>query len=399
MAAQRVLVINCGSSSLKFAIVDSGSGKTLIDGLAENINGEHPSLSWKIADNSSQQALVNASYNAALTAIHDVLSQHPDIASTISAVGHRVVHGGEAFQSAILIDEAVLQGITQCVPLAPLHNPANLEGIQAAKKLYPNLPHVAVFDTAFHQSLPDYAYTYAVPYEWYRDLGVRRYGFHGTSHRYVTQQAAKQLHLPYENAAFVSAHLGNGCSASAVLNGKSIDTSMGMTPLEGLVMGTRCGDLDPSLHAYLCEQLGLSINELTETLNKKSGLLGLSGTSFDMRTLESESHQGHLRAILAIEIFSYRLAKTIAALAVPLKKLDALVFTGGIGENSTLIRRKVLSWLSLLNFQIDIDRNAAHGAESSGLITSDSSTAALVIKTDEQLAIARETEEVLCHTS
>ncbi len=399
MTAQRVLVINCGSSSLKFAIVDPSSGETLVDGLAENINGNNASLSWKIGQQSSKQSLAKATYSVTLKAINDVLSQHQDIVDSISSVGHRVVHGGEAFQAATLIDKKVLEGITQCAPLAPLHNPANLEGIQVAKKLYPTLPHVAVFDTAFHQTLPDYAYTYALPYEWYQNHGVRRYGFHGTSHRYVTQQAAKQLQLNYQHAAFVSAHLGNGCSATAVLNGNSIDTSMGMTPLEGLVMGTRCGDIDPSLHAYLCAQLGLSINEVTAILNKKSGLLGLSGTSFDMRTLEHDYHQGHQRAKLAIEIFCYRLAKTIGGLAMPLRKLDALIFTGGIGENSTFIRRKVLSWLHLLNVHLEVERNANHGATTQGIITSDESTVAMVIKTDEQLAIAQETQEVLCHIS
>jgi acetate kinase len=312
----------------------------------------------------------------------------------VSSVGHRVVHGGEAFKQATRITPEVIAQIEACVPLAPLHNPANLLGICGAMEVFPDLPHVAVFDTAFHQTMPQVAYRYALPEKLYREHGVRRYGFHGTSHQYVTQKAAEMLGIQLVKSCFISAHLGNGCSLAAVRGGQSLDTSMGLTPLEGLVMGTRSGDLDPGIHAFLAENLKLSLVQVTDLLNKQSGLLGLSGLSNDMRELERAAALGHAGATLAIEVFCYRLAKYIAALSVPLGRIDALVFTGGIGENSANVRAKVLGQLGVLGFRLDAAENGLKVGGQAGVI-SVGRPVAMVVGTNEELMIAHECQKLL----
>jgi acetate kinase len=387
-----VLVLNCGSSSLKFALVDPPSRVTLLSGLAERLFEPEASLTVRDADKTVTK-LESQGHEAALQGILNALETRG--ITNISSVGHRVVHGGERFKRAARITPEVLAGIEACVPLAPLHNPANLLGIHGAMKSFPNLEHVAVFDTAFHQTMPERAYRYAIPNQLYLEHGVRRYGFHGTSHQFVTAQAAKILGVPLERSAFVSAHLGNGCSLAAVLNGRSVDTSMGLTPLEGLVMGTRSGDVDPGLHGFLGTQLGLSLEKITSVLNRESGLLGLSGLSNDCRELQEAAQNGHEGAQLALEVFCYRLAKGIAAMSVALGKLDALIFTGGIGENSVFVRAKTLESLGVLGLHLDAPRNALAVGGKSGKISEDGRSVALVVPTNEELMIALETQEVL----
>jgi len=324
-----------------------------------------------------------------------VLDETGHLGDGLVAVGHRVVHGAEYFRDSQVVTDDVLDKIEACSHLAPLHNPANVLGLRVARKVFPDLPHVVVFDTAFHQSMPPRAYLYAVPYELYTEYGVRRYGFHGSSHRFVVRQAASLLGRPLEETALVSAHLGNGCSAVSALGGRSVDTTMGLTPLEGLVMGTRSGDVDPSLHAYLAGRTGWDLERITTLFNKESGLLGLSGLSNDMRTLLDASAEGHERAQLAVEVFCYRLAKAVAAMAVPLGRLDALIFTGGIGEHAPGIRARVVELLGILGLELDADRNADHGRASGGRITGDRGPAALVVPTDEELMIAQDAVDLI----
>ncbi|GGJ32351.1 acetate kinase [Deinococcus roseus] len=388
------LVINCGSSSLKFALIRLSSQETLLSGLAEKLFEAEPVLTVKSAAGKQVVKLSEQGHAEAMRGILGVL-QEQDLLSQVSSVGHRVVHGGEFFKSATRIDAAVVQAIRDCIPLAPLHNPANLLGIEEAMKAFPDLPHVAIFDTAFHQTMPEQAYRYALPDNLYQEHGVRRYGFHGTSHQYVTQQAAKLLGKPLEDTCLVSAHLGNGCSITAVKGGQSVDTSMGMTPLEGLVMGTRSGDLDPNIHLFLSQTLGWTLEQVTNVLNKKSGLLGISGLSNDCRELEEAKNQGHAGATLALEVFCYRLAKYVAAMAVPLGRVDALIFTGGIGENSRFVREKTLSHLGILGFHLDPEKNAGMVGGQSGPITREGGPVALVVGTNEERMIALQTREVL----
>lgn len=339
-------------------------------------------------------SLAGGSYPEAFAALLSELDAL-GVRGQVGAVGHRAVHGGEQFNSPVLITPEVLDAIKACVPLAPLHNPANIAGIEAAQAAFPGLPHVAVFDTAFHQTMPEVAYRYAVPEGWYTQHGVRKYGFHGTSHAFVAQEAARMLGKPLADLNLITAHLGNGCSATAVRGGVSVDSSMGLTPLEGLVMGTRSGDVDPGLHDYIARQAGLTLTQVTDALNKKSGLLGLSGLTNDLRELEEAAAKGHTGAKLAIDVFTYRLAKTIAALSVPLGRLHALVFTGGIGENSAPIRAGTLEQLNILNFTVDATANTRAVRGQGGLITTPGSTPALVVNTNEELMIARETQEVV----
>ncbi|MEN9402843.1 MAG: hypothetical protein RL091_1546, partial [Verrucomicrobiota bacterium] len=296
---------------------------------------------------------------------------------------------------SVLIDAGVLAGIERCCALAPLHNPANLAGIRAAQKMFPGTPQVAVFDTAFHQTIPRHAFLYAVPYNWYETDGVRRYGFHGTSHRYVAGEAARRLNQPLTSLGLITAHLGNGCSAAAVEGGRCVDTTMGLSPLEGLVMGTRSGDVDPSLHEFMAAQRGWSLERIMRALNRESGLLGLSGLSNDMRTLVEAAAGGHERAQLAIDVFAYRLAKSISALSAALTRLDAIVFTGGIGEHSKVIRARTAANLGILGVQLDPALNEVHGGPASGRISREGSRVCLVVPTNEELMIARETLAVL----
>jgi acetate kinase len=388
------LVLNCGSSSLKFALIDHSRQTTLVSGLAEKLFEREPRLWVQEGQNSQNVTLPGQGHTVAMRGILRALEQC-GLLGEVEQVGHRVVHGGERFKQAARITPEVIEQIEACVPLAPLHNPANLLGIRAAMEAFPHLPQVAVFDTSFHQTMPTHAYRYAVPEDWYTQHGVRRYGFHGTSHAYVTHEAARILDIPLENSRFVSAHLGNGCSVAAVKGGKSLDTSMGLTPLEGLVMGTRSGDLDPGIHAHLAKNLNLDLSEITELLNKKSGLLGLSGLSNDMRELERAAAEGHTAASLALEVFCYRLAKYVAAMCVPLSGIDALIFTGGIGENSSYVRARVLGRLAWLGLGASAEQNRSLVGGKMGLISQGTRPAALVVKTNEELMIARETHKVM----
>jgi acetate kinase len=393
-SAHPILVINNGSSSLKFAVLDAKSETLLSSGLAERIGTEQGSLKMTDLDQEKhQEKLALADHRAALLRVIEILSGKGRF--ECKAIGHRVAHGGEYFREPVLVTDSVLHKIEELGALAPLHNPANALGIRVAADIFPGKPQVAVFDTSFHQTLPPYAFHYAIPYELYEKYRVRRYGFHGTSHHYVTMEAARRLGKPYDQMQFISAHLGNGCSATAVKNGKSVDTTMGLTPLEGLVMGTRSGDVDPSLLLFLQEHEGWRLVEIIEILTRKSGLLGVSGVSHDMRSVVAAADDGNARAKLAIDLFCYRLGRGILGLASSLSSLDALIFTGGIGENSALIRSKVVSHLAILNAEIDPKLNEENGKQSNGRITTGFGLLCLVIPTNEELMIARETDRLI----
>jgi acetate kinase len=389
-----MLVINCGSSSAKFAVIDSSDGRELISGIAQRLGSPHASLDWQHQGNQKSQPLPRADHDFALRAVVDLLMS-ADLADTLGGVGHRVVHGGAAFSRSRPITHAVLLKIEECIPLGPLHNPPNLLGIRVAQELFPELPQVAVFDTAFHQTVPPKAYTYPVPYDWFERHQVRRYGFHGTSHRFVAQRALALLGLPPGDHTLITAHLGNGCSCTAVRNGKSVDTTMGLTPLEGVMMGTRSGSVDPALIGHMGTALGEPGQQIIDALNKKSGLLGVSGLSNDMRTVQQAAEAGHERAQLAIEMFCYVLAKALAGLVVPLGRLDALVFTGGIGENAVSVRASVVEQLGFLGLALDPAANAVHGQGRGGRISRDSGPAVLVVPTNEELMIAQDTAEIV----
>ncbi|MCL1090463.1 acetate kinase [Shewanella profunda] len=397
MSNKLVLVLNCGSSSLKFAVIDAQTGDDQISGLAECFGLEDSRIKWKINGEKQEAALgaFTAHREAVEFIVNKILAGQPELAAQIQAVGHRIVHGGEKFTRSVIIDDSVIAGIEDCASLAPLHNPAHLIGIRAAMASFPKLPQVAVFDTAFHQSMPDRAYVYALPYKLYREHGIRRYGMHGTSHLFVSREAAKMLNKPLAETNVICAHLGNGASVTAVKGGKSVDTSMGLTPLEGLVMGTRCGDIDPSIIYHLVHQLGYTLEEVNNLMNKQSGLLGISELTNDCRGIEEGYADGHKGATLALEIFCYRLAKYIASYTVPLGRLDAIVFTGGIGENSNLIREKVLNLLEIFNFHVDSERNKAARFGKKGIITQDNSTIAMVIPTNEEWVIAEDSIKLI----
>jgi acetate kinase len=385
-----ILVINSGSSSLKFSILDPETETVFASGIAERLTTAGGAL--KLVDPSGaahQEPIPHADHRDALLRIIEFLGIGESI--KIKAIGHRVVHGGEDFSRPVIVTESILKRIEELADLAPLHNPASAQGIRVARELFPDKQQVAVFDTAFHQTLPPHAFHYAVPYEYYEKFRIRRYGFHGTSHHFVTLKAAKQLGKPIEKTEFISAHLGNGCSATAVKHGHSVDTTMGLTPLEGLMMGTRSGDVDPSLHLYLQQKEGSSLEEITEMLTRKSGLLGVSGISHDMRLIVASAEGGNTRARLAIDLFCYRLARAILGLAAALSSIDALIFTGGIGENNAAVRAQVLGYLKILHPELDPKLNESHGMEAGGRITNRSGLLCLVIPTNEELMIARET--------
>ena len=389
MKQYAILVINSGSSSVKFQVIEPASKKTLIKGLLENIRTDRCYLTSSLG----QKALPFAGYEEAIKEVCALIKGN---LSSLIGIGHRIVHGGERFFQSTLIDDEVMRSIENLKELAPLHQEAHIAGIKALKKEFPGLPHVAVLDTAFHQSMPKRAFLYAIPEKFYEKYHVRRYGFHGTSHRYVLSQASKYFEEKQTSQAFVSAHLGNGCSVCASLDGKSVDTSMGMTPLEGLVMGQRSGDLDPSIIGYLSEKEQRPPAELITILNNRSGLLALSKVGADMRLIEEEAQKGNQSAALAIEIFCYRLAKYIGSYLVPLQKIDGLIFTGGIGENSELIREKVVNMLGFLNLSIDTSRNKVHGKNSNGIISVEGQRPlVMVIPTNEELLIALDTEKVI----
>ncbi len=396
MKKNLILVLNCGSSSLKFSLIKPENGETLLSGLAERLLSEQASIKIKYRGQSKQSSLSSPfDHQTAIMSLVDTLALY-EFNLQIFAIGHRVVHGGESYCTPTLINDDVKQTIDDLSRLAPLHNPANLMGINAAQTVFPDLPQVAIFDTAFHQSMPEKAYIYGIPYALYKEHGIRRYGFHGTSHYFVTQEAAKLVNRSSNESSFISAHLGNGCSVSAIKNGKCVDTSLGLTPLEGVMMGTRSGDLDPGIIFHLVNQLGYSIEQVNHMLNKESGLLGISGLSNDCREIEEAwLKDKNLRAKLALDVFCYRIAKSIASFSASLTSLDALIFTGGIGENSDLIRDGIVSQLSLLNFFLSNDKNAACRFGQSGFINTEHSRSILVVPTNEEWVIAEQTSQLL----
>ncbi len=387
-----ILVINAGSSSLKIAVIDPADGAVRFTALAERLGVPNARLRC----NGEMLPLPTPTMTAALSIVVEQLRARGDLA--LDGIGHRVVHGGEHFTASALIDDGVVAAISACATLAPLHNPANLECIALSRRLFPMVPQVAVFDTAFHQTMPEVAWRYAVPEAWYREHGVRRYGFHGTSHRFVAARAAELLGRPLNEVKLITAHLGNGCSVCAIDHGCSIDTTMGMTPLEGLVMGTRSGDLDIGVVAHIAQATGMDAPAIVNVLNKQSGLLGLSGLSNDMRTLTQAAVDGHAGAQMAVAVFVYRLAKHIGALAIGLDGCDALVFTGGIGEHSAVVRAATLARLGVLGLHMDPALNADDGRSTNGRISSSTTPVALVVPTNEELLIARDTAALIAPT-
>lgn len=390
-----ILVINCGSSSLKYQLINSDSEKVLAKGICERIGIEGSQITYQ--PSGGEKKITVSPMPTHTQAIKLVLDELTDEATgvikslgEVGAVGHRVVHGGESFTSSTLITEEAMKAIEECNDLAPLHNPANLIGIRACQELMPSTPMVAVFDTAFHQTMPEKAYLYGLPYEYYEKYKVRRYGFHGTSHSYVSKRTAEFLGKPYDSLKTIVCHLGNGSSVSAVLNGRSIDTSMGFTPLEGLVMGTRSGDVDPGVMQFLMHKEHLDIDQMMDILNKKSGIYGMSGVSSDCRDVENAANAGHKRAKIALESFAYRVAKYVGAYAAAMGGVDAITFTAGVGENDKVTRKIVCEHLAFLGIQVDDEANAKRGQEIR-ISTPDSRIAVLVIPTNEELAIARET--------
>lgn len=390
-----VLVINCGSSSLKFQLINSDTEQVLAKGLCERI-GIDGSLTYqpeggeKVKSDKPMPTHTEA-IQYVIDALTDAQTGVVKSLDEIGAVGHRVVHGGEKFASSVVITEEVLQAIEECNDLAPLHNPANLIGINACEKLMPGTPMVAVFDTAFHQTMPEEAYMYGLPYEYYEKYKVRRYGFHGTSHSFVSKRAAEIVGRPYEELSTIVCHLGNGASICAVKNGKSVDTSMGLTPLEGLVMGTRSGDIDPAIMEFIAKKEGLDIAGLMNMLNKKSGVLGLSNNlSSDFRDLDTGAKEGNKQAAVALKVFAYRVAKYVGAYAAAMNGVDVIAFTAGVGENSGPVRADVLSYLGYLGIEVDEEANNTRGEEIT-ISTPDSKVKVMVIPTNEELTIARET--------
>ena len=380
-----VLVINCGSSSVKFSVLDASSCEALMTGIADGINTEKAFIS---VNGGEPVKLAHQDYEGALAAIALELEKR-NLMSSVALIGHRIAHGGDLFSESTLITKEVIEQIRQVSPLAPLHNYANLSGVEAAERLFPGVQQVAVFDTSFHQTLPPQAYLYGLPYRYFEALGVRRYGFHGTSHRYVAGQAHTLLGLSPDDSGLVIAHLGNGASICAVRNGESVDTSMGMTPLEGLVMGTRCGDVDFGAMAWIAQQTGQSFDDLERVVNKESGLLGISGISSDLRALEKAWHEGNQRAQLAIHTFVHRIARHIAGHAASLHRLDGVIFTGGIGENSKLIRALVAEHLKVFGILLDEAKNALLCSAGERVISTDSSrVVCAVVPTNEEKMIA-----------
>ena len=389
-----VLVINCGSSSLKFQLINSESEAVLAKGLCERI-GIDGRLTYQPAGgekNVSEKAM--PTHTEAIQFVIDALTDADTgvvkSLDEIGAVGHRVVHGGEKFAKSVVVTPEVKAAIAECNDLAPLHNPANLIGIEACESLMPGTPQVVVFDTAFHQTMPEKAYMYGLPYEYYEKYKVRRYGFHGTSHSFVSKRVAEIVGKPYNATKTIVCHLGNGASVSAVLNGESVDTSMGLTPLEGLVIGTRSGDIDPAIMEFIAKKENLDIAGIMNVLNKKSGVEGVSGVSSDFRDLEAAAKAGNKRAELAIDVFAYRVAKYVGAYTAAMNGVDNIVFTAGIGENCALVRTKVCSYLGYLGITIDEEANGKRGEEIV-ISTPDSKVKVLVVPTNEELAIARET--------
>ncbi|KAB3535210.1 acetate kinase [Alkaliphilus pronyensis] len=395
----KVLVLNCGSSSLKYQLINMETEAVLAKGVAERIGiagsfvkheatGKEKVIIDEAMDN--HKAAIKIVLDCLVNKVHGAISSMDEI----SAVGHRVVHGGEKFAESVIINDEVKATLEECSELAPLHNPPNLMGINACEEILPNVPMVGVFDTAFHQTMPKSSFLYALPYELYEKYKIRRYGFHGTSHKYVAMRAADMLGKSLEDLKLITCHLGNGASIAAINKGKSVDTSMGFTPLEGLAMGTRCGDIDPAITTYLMEKENLTSGDLNNLMNKKSGVLGISGVSSDFRDIEAAVSEGNERANMALEVYYKRVKKYIGAYAAEMGGLDAVIFTAGLGENSVETRQAVCEGLEFLGIKIDSDKNNVRGKETI-VTTDDSTTKVLLVPTNEELMIARETKALI----
>ncbi len=395
----KILVINAGSSSLKYQLIDMDNEQIIAKGLAERIGIEGSNLQHR--PTGKEAVVIEQPMKDHTEAIKIVLKaltdpKHGVIAdmSAIHAVGHRVLHGGQKFTESMLINEEVIETVRAYIPLGPLHNPANIMGIEACQKVMPNTPMVAVFDTAFHQTMPDYAYIYGIPYEYYQTMDIRRYGFHGTSHRYLAKRTAEFMGRPQQGLKLVTCHLGNGSSLAAIKDGKCVDTSMGLTPLEGVLMGTRSGDMDPTIVEYLMNRANMTIEQVVSMLNKKSGLIGISGVSSDMRDVLQASDEGNDRARLAVDVFCYRIRKYIGAYAAAMGGLDAIVFSAGIGENNPLLRKMIVKDLEYLGVAIDDVLNAKKASEID-ISAPGAKVRTMVIGTNEELMIARDTLELV----
>lgn len=395
----KVLVLNCGSSSIKYKLFEMTTKEVLAQGGIEKIglpgsflkltlpSGEKKIIEKDVPEHTTGvQFIFDTLTNAEYGAVKDL--------HEIKAVGHRVLHGGTKFSGSVLIDDAVIAAVEECCDLGPLHNPANLKGIYAVQKLMPEVPQIAVFDTAFHQTMPKEAYMYALPYEYYEDYGIRRYGFHGTSHKYVAQRCAELMGKHMSDLRIITCHLGNGSSVSAIKGGRSIDTTMGFTPLSGLIMGTRTGDIDPAIVPFLMNKTGMNYEEVDTVMNKKSGVLGISGVSSDFRDLDKASNEGNERAKLAVEVFSYRTAKYIGSYIAAMNGVDAIVFTAGLGENNIVVREQILDHFGYMGITLDKEANQIRGEEKI-ISTPDSKVTVAVIPTNEELAIAHETVALL----
>jgi len=395
----KILVINCGSSSLKYQLIDMENENVLAKGLCERIGIEGSKLTHKPAGKDvlekvepmpDHQVAVKLVLDALQDATYGVITD----VNEISAIGHRVLHAGMHYSESIVVNEDVKKVVRDCFDLGPLHNPANLIGIEACEAAMPGIPNVAVFDTAFHQTMPEKAYMYAIPYEYYEKYDIRRYGFHGTSHRFVSKRLIEVAGLDVNNSKVIVCHLGNGGSISAVVNGKCVDTSMGLTPLEGLIMGTRSGDLDAAVVQYIANKEGKTVNEVIDILNKKSGVLGISGVSSDFRDVQKAQKEGNKRADIAIQAFVYRVAKYIGSYVAAMNGVDAIAFTAGVGENDATIRKEICSYLGYLGVTVDDEANKLRGEEVK-ISGADSKVQVFAIPTNEELAIARETKDLL----
>lgn len=394
----KILVVNCGSSSLKFQLIDSETEEVAASGLCERI-GLDGALIYKVNGDKIKQEIDLPDHEVAIKKVLDTLLDKEIGVLTsldeIGAIGHRMVHGGEKFSSSVIINEESIKQIETCNDLAPLHNPANLLGVRACQEVMPGVPNVVVFDTAFHQTMPSKAYLYALPKEYYEKYGVRRYGFHGTSHSFVSKRLAELAGLDINNSRMIICHIGSGASISAIKDGKSVDTSMGMTPLEGLMMGTRSGDMDPAIIEFICQKENITVQEMTTILNKKSGALGLSGLSNDYRDLVEAAQGGNQDAINALDVMVYRVIKYIGAYYMALGGVDAIALTAGVGENNLELRAKIVEGLAAIGIKLDVEANAVRGDERK-ISTDDSAAQVWVVPTNEELAIARETARLVC---
>lgn len=394
----KILVVNCGSSSLKFQLIDSETEEVAASGLCERI-GLDGALIYKVNGDKIKQEIDLPDHEVAIKKVLDTLLDKEIGVLTsldeIGAIGHRMVHGGEKFSSSVIINEEIIKQIETCNDLAPLHNPANLLGVRACQEVMPGVPNVVVFDTAFHQTMPSKAYLYALPKEYYEKYGVRRYGFHGTSHSFVSKRLAELAGLDINNSRMIICHIGSGASISAIKDGKSVDTSMGMTPLEGLMMGTRSGDMDPAIIEFICQKENITVQEMTTILNKKSGALGLSGLSNDYRDLVEAAQGGNQDALNALDVMVYRVIKYIGAYYMALGGVDAIALTAGVGENNLELRAKIVEGLAAIGIKLDVEANAVRGDERK-ISTDDSAAQVWVVPTNEELAIARETARLVC---